>query len=454
MYALGYADLKTTHWVVAKANPAIRRDLAAPATLLEKGTAAVMTLRMHGRSRAVFTRVPVWVAIVSAFALVVSACSSSGSGDSGGTGSGGDIKVMVIAPFTLPVAPAKANYDAVRLQAEAQNAKGGINGHKVVVIGCDDKSDPNVAAKCAQQAAREHVAALLGVFTLVAPSIWPIIEKAGIPSIGLVQYALQDMVSPNAWPLVPPAPYANSSSGAFLVKNKGCKNVADVQADAGANSKVPLALDKEAITAAGGNYVGPYLLTVTNGLANVPAVARSITEKADCATVALGQNGITLTKALLQQNPNFKVATNNLSLPGDWVQQLGSQATAVNGLGGVAPDTSTAPGIVDYFNTMKAKAPGDTLSDFSKLAWASWYGFAQVASSIKGDITAKSMSEALSHTTSVDTHGITGSPDFTKPHPVKQLTRVFSTQLYITGAQNGKAAQVGEPIQGSTLVPF
>jgi ABC-type branched-subunit amino acid transport system substrate-binding protein len=412
---------------------------------------------MHGRSRAVFTRSPVWLALVTVFALVVSACSSSGSSGSDaavGAGSAGDIKVMVIAPFTLPVAPSKANYDAVRLQAEAQNAKGGINGHKIVVIGCDDQSDPNVATKCAQQAAREHVAALLGVFTLVAPSIWPIIDKAGIPSIGLVQYALQDMVSPNAWPLVPPAPYANSSSGAYLVKEKGCKNVADVQADAGANSKVPLALDKEAITAAGGNYVGPFLLTVTNGLANVPAVARSIVDKADCATVALGQNGITLIKAILQQNPNFKVATNNLSLPGDWVQQLGSQASAVNGLGGVAPDTSTAPGIADYFKTMKAQASGDTLSDFSKLAWASWYAFAQVASSIKGDITAKSMTDALSHTTSIDTHGITGSPDFTKPHPVKQLTRVFSTQLYILGAQDGKAVQVGEPIPGNTLVPF
>ncbi len=54
---------------------------------------------------------------------------------------------MVIAPFTLAVAPAKANYDAVRIQADLQNAKGGINGHKVVVIGCDDQSDPNVGAK-------------------------------------------------------------------------------------------------------------------------------------------------------------------------------------------------------------------------------------------------------------------------------------------------------------------
>jgi ABC-type branched-subunit amino acid transport system substrate-binding protein len=361
---------------------------------------------------------------------------------------------MVIAPFSLPVSPSKANYDAVRLQAQAQNAKGGINGRKVQVIGCDDQSDPNVGAKCAQQAVREHVVALLGEYTLVAPSIWPIIERAGIPSIGLVQYASQDMVSPNAWPLVPPAPYANSSAMAYLMKNKGCKNVADVQADAGANSQVPVTLDKAAAAAAGGHYVGPFLLTVTNGLANVPAVARSIVSKADCATVTLGQNGITLIKALLQQNPNFKVAANNLSLPGDWAQQLGSQASAVYSLGGVAPDSSTAPGIVDYLKTMKAQASGDTLSDFAKLAWAAWYAFAQVASSISGDITAKSLTDALSRATSVDTHGITASPDFTKPHPVKQLTRVFSTELFVIGAQDGEVVQVGQPIQGSSLVGF
>src|SRR5712664_1971940 len=118
------------------------------------------------------------LAVPAALTVLLAACSSSTTGTTSTSASGGDIKVMVIAPFTLAVAPSKANYDAVRIQADLQNAKGGINGHKIDVIGCDDQTDPNVGAQCAQQAVREHVAALLGVFTLVGASIWPIVDGA------------------------------------------------------------------------------------------------------------------------------------------------------------------------------------------------------------------------------------------------------------------------------------
>lgn len=392
------------------------------------------------------------LALPAALTVLLAACSSSTAGTASSSASGGDIKVMVIAPFTLAVAPAQANYDAVRIQAEMQNAKGGINGHKIDVIGCDDQSNPNVGAQCAEKAVREHVAALLGVFTLVGASIWPIIDAAGIPEIGLVQYGARDMTSPNAWPLTAPAPVANGTAMGYLAKVKGCTAVADVQADAGANSDVPVALDKEAMATAGAKYVGPRLLVATQGLANAPAIARSIASQADCANVADGQNGIILMKAILQQNPNFKFATNQLSLPTDWAAQLGPQGSALNGIGGLAPDTSKAPGIVTYLTQMKAKATGDTLNEFSKLAWASWYAFAQVASTIKGPITAKSVTDALSKTSSIDTQGMTTPVDFTKPTQINAITRIFTTKLFVLGAGNGNVVQAGDLIDARTYL--
>lgn len=404
------------------------------------------------------------LALATILALALAACSSSSSSNAGGTSSGtssgtasaasgGDIKVMVIAPFTLPVQPSKANYDAVRIQAALQNAKGGINGHKIDVIGCDDQSDPNVGAQCAQQAVREHVVALLGVFTLVGASIWPIINAAGIPEIGLVQYGAGDMTSPNAWPLTAPAPVGNASAMAYLAKVKGCKAVADVQANAGPNSAVPVALDKEAVATVGAKYAGPFLLPVTQGLADAPSLARSITSQAGCANVADGQNGIILMKAILQQDPNFKFATTQLALPGDWAAQLGSQASALNSLGGLAPDTSKAPGIVSYLTQMKAQASGDPLSDFSKLAWASWYAFAQVASTINGPITAQSVTAALGKATSVGTEGITAPVDFTKPTQISAISRIFTTKLFVLAANNGNVVQVGGLIDAGAYFP-
>jgi ABC-type branched-subunit amino acid transport system substrate-binding protein len=399
-------------------------------------------------------------ALAAILALALAACSSSSSTSSGTTSStsggassaasGGALNVMVIAPFTLAVQPSKANYDAVRIQAALQNAKGGINGHKINVIGCDDQSDPNVGAQCAKQAVQDHVVALLGVFSLVSASIWPIVNAAGIPEIGLVQYGAGDMISPNAWPLTAPAPVFNGSAMGYLATVKGCKRIADVQANTGADTAVPLALDKEATANTGATYVGPFLLPVTQGLADAPAIARSIVSKADCANVSDGQNGVILMKAILQEDPNFKLAANELAVPGDWPTQLGSQGSAVNTIGGLAPDTSKAPGIVSYLTNMKAQAPGDPLSDFSKLAWASWYAFAQVASGIKGPITAQSVTAALGKSTSINTEGITAPVDFTKPATINAITRIFTTQVFVLGADNGTVVQSGGLIDAGT----
>jgi ABC-type branched-subunit amino acid transport system substrate-binding protein len=349
---------------------------------------------------------------------------------------------MVIAPFTLAVAPAKANYDAVRIQADDINAKGGINGHKVDVIGCDDQTDPNVGAKCAQQAVSEHVVAILGQFSLVSSAIWPIVNAAGIPEIGLIQYGPPDQTAPTAWPITPAVVMAEGSATGYLAKQKGCKSIADAQADAGANSKVPVALNKQAAAAGGAKYVGPFLLSPTGSLANAPAIATSIAAKADCANIADGENGIQLMKAILQVNPKFQFATNAQSVPGDWPKELGSEASSLTIIGGLAPDSSTSPGVQAYLSEMKAKAGGDVLSDISKQAWASFYAFDQVASTIKGDITAKSLTDALGKAPSVTTDGMTGTSDFTRATPLGGTTRTFNTQLFVMGAQGGNVAQI------------
>jgi ABC-type branched-subunit amino acid transport system substrate-binding protein len=397
-------------------------------------------------------------ALVAAPLLLLAACSSSsksstddpssvtsGSGSSSGSTatSGADIKVMVIAPFTLAVAPAKANYDAIRIQADDINAKGGINGHKVDVIGCDDQTDPNVGAKCARQAVSKHVVAILGQFSLVSSAIWPIVNAAGIPEIGLIQYGPPDQTAPTAWPITPAVVMAEGAATGYLAKQKGCKSIADAQADAGPNSKVPVALNKLAAAAGGAKYVGPFLLSPTGSLANAPAIAKSITSKADCANIADGENGIQLMKAILQINPKFQFATNSQSVPGDWPKEMGSGASALTIIGGVAPDSSTAPGIQAYLSEMKAKAGSDVLSDISKQAWASFYAFTQVASTIKGDVTAKSMTDALGQASSVTTEGMTGTSNFAQATPLAGTTRTFNTQLFVMGAQGGKVVQIG-----------
>jgi hypothetical protein len=148
-------------------------------------------------------------------------------------------------------------------------------------------------------------------------------------------------------------------------------------------------------------------------------------------------------KAILRLDPSFRFATNAQSVPGNWPSEMGSGASALTVFGGMAPDTSPAPGIQAYLSEMKAKAGSDVLSDISKQAWASFYAFEQVASTIQGDITAKTLTDALGKASAVTTQDMTGPSNYTQASPLAGITRMFSTQLFMMGAKDGQVVQLG-----------
>jgi hypothetical protein len=159
-------------------------------------------------------------------------------------------------------------------------------------------------------------------------------------------------------------------------------------------------------------------------------------------------------KALAQQDPHFEMATNSSALPSDWPVLLGSAAKNVHTIGPIAPQSSTAPGVVAYLKNMKAMASADTLNYFSEMAWASWYPFAQAAATVSGDLTAASLTTALSKETAINTEGITpGLINYTEPLSAYGMTRVFGNSEFLIGAQNGVATEEGAPIQWNTLLP-
>jgi ABC-type branched-subunit amino acid transport system substrate-binding protein len=81
--------------------------------------------------------------------------------------------------FNLPEAIAGA-----RAAVDAVNARGGLNGHKLVLLTCNDRGDPNQAATCARQMVDGKVIALTGGGALNGSVIPPILAQANIPWIG------------------------------------------------------------------------------------------------------------------------------------------------------------------------------------------------------------------------------------------------------------------------------
>ena len=79
------------------------------------------------------------------------------------------------------------------------NASGGINGHKLNVVTCNDNNTPTGATQCADQAVSLHVAAVVGDESLYQSSILPILATAHIPSLGSINNSSAEETAPNSF---------------------------------------------------------------------------------------------------------------------------------------------------------------------------------------------------------------------------------------------------------------
>lgn len=118
---------------------------------------------------------------------------SSGSGNAGQVSAAKDspsphrpIKVGMIAPIGPPDSDLPEMPAALSAGIEALNARGGLNGHRVKMVYCNDREIPDLAAKCARRLVNEGVVAVLGNTggARTEGRAQPILEDAGIPIIG------------------------------------------------------------------------------------------------------------------------------------------------------------------------------------------------------------------------------------------------------------------------------
>lgn len=93
-----------------------------------------------------------------------------------------DLKIGLMAPLTGPwAAEGQEMKRNVELLAEEQNAKGGINGQKVVIVVEDDGGDPRTSALAAQKLATKGVVAVIGTYgSAVTEASQTILDEAGI----------------------------------------------------------------------------------------------------------------------------------------------------------------------------------------------------------------------------------------------------------------------------------
>ncbi|MDY0070595.1 MAG: ABC transporter substrate-binding protein [Porticoccaceae bacterium] len=298
---------------------------------------------------------------------LLAGCADEGANDTGSDGEKA-IRLMFIGQITdtanaTPIPEAAAG---VRAAVASINAEGGLNGRPLRVEICDDKNDANEATKCARRAARDGVVATVGNTSNFGDMIMPVLEQAGIVSIGHNPIMPRDFASPAAYPLQPGAP-GMLSGAAKMLADQGVKRIrlAAVDSPAGALGE-PFV--RAGLKGTDSELVGMTLVPL--GAPDYSIYARAIFQDAD--GVVLGMNADQAARtitALRQADPDKPIAVTMAALPPATIEQLGAAAEGVLVATPFRPMTAGGDSIARFIGDMGAAAPDAKLNGFSLQGW-------------------------------------------------------------------------------------
>ena len=348
------------------------------------------------------------VAFLATFLMIgLSAC--GGSGDTGGSDSN-TIKVMTWAPLESQLTNYPAIAEAAKTYGDYINAKGGINGHKLEVLTCDEGGDPTKAANCARKAIQEHVVAVVGSFGYTGDATIPLLKGAHIAWFGgCCPNSAAEMTSSNAF-ILGNGP-AFGAALADRAARDGMKKIAYVGCD-GCQTYLPpientlkgaglTLVKKVTIPAQAQDYSPQAAQALSGGTDAVIMIAGEDQDKA--FLTAYKQAGSTAKIYGPQGNLTEEVAAN-------FKKELDGAIT-----GNSYADIS-AP-VWDDFRASLTKYHARQDINYNTLAglgtWAAYAAFDNVASSMDAAVSAESFLDAASHADNVDTGGMTANVDFT-----------------------------------------
>ncbi|UQX02346.1 ABC transporter substrate-binding protein [Streptomyces sp. RerS4] len=161
---------------------------------------------------------------------------TGGSGDSDGT-----LTVMTFAPIdtkatNMPGMPAMA-----KAYERWVNANGGINGHKLRVLTCNEKNTPTGAADCARKAITEKAVAVIGSYSQHGRAFMAPLEAEGIPFIGGYGVSPEEFQSTLSYPVNGGQPALLAGAGHQL--GRVCGQVTLVRPDTLAGDSMPVLLN-------------------------------------------------------------------------------------------------------------------------------------------------------------------------------------------------------------------
>jgi ABC-type branched-subunit amino acid transport system substrate-binding protein len=377
---------------------------------------------------------------------VATACSSSSSSSTsassattaaaagastGGTTSGSPVTLMVIDVENGPEANSPEDVAGAKAAALAINANGGINGHPVKIVSCNDQFNPNVAAQCARTAAADHVAAVVGNKSTNGAVINPILQQENIPSVGNNPIVALDNTSPISFPLISGAFFNYPGQAIEMIKNLDKKRIVVAEYNLAAVEPIGKVV-QQAVTASGGVNAGTVLLpqTATDMTSFAAQIVAMKADGVDCITSP--QAALALLKAARQLGSQAVFSYIDGTMTPQMLQSAGTLADGMALAGYLPPVSATnIPGVAEFVSEMGAaakagipNASAENVDPVSENGWLSVYAVQAVAKSIQGPVTNTSLLNALKKATNINVKGIVPdwSPGLPGPTGYPQIT--------------------------------
>ncbi|WP_157417661.1 ABC transporter substrate-binding protein [Nocardioides sp. Iso805N] len=338
------------------------------------------------------------VAAVAATGLLAGCGSSSDSSASGRDSATSPIKILSMAPFQSSVLSLGDAEASTKAAVAALNAAGGLNGHPLEVVYCNDKMDPNTAAGCARQAVSEKVVAVTSAYEPNSPSVLPVLQAAHIPFVYSSVAADIDGTSNVSFPRDAGVPAQYASLGVELVK-KGCTKVGAIVLTLPATETGAKWL-KTAVMASGAQWAGE--VEAPQDQADYSAPVQTLLSKGmDCLVpVEAPDSGAKVIIAARQASSTLQIGADSSLLSDAAIKTLGSASDGIiltgqeyrTGDTGVPAVATVLAGVKKY----QPSAPA--LSKFALTAWADVTALQQVLKGVDGSYTAASVATSAAAT--------------------------------------------------------
>jgi ABC-type branched-subunit amino acid transport system substrate-binding protein len=332
----------------------------------------------------------------------------------GSGGSPAPVTVMTWAPMdsnatNMPGMPAMA-----KAYARWVNASGGIDGHELRILTCNERNDSGGAADCARRAVEENAVAVVGSYSQHGREFMAPLEAAAIPYLGGYGIAEEEFTSFLSYPV-------NGGQAALLAGNgrqlaRNCDKTALVRPDTITGDDLPELINaglEEGSREPVADIRAPEDATDYTSQAER---ARARAQDGGCVTAVLGDRTETFFdsyRRLPDDGRSIRVSSVLGSVGQTMIDRTGGKDGAFEGayLTGWYP-VETDPAWKPMLSVIDKYAFGDDDIDAAdpgaQTTWIAYTALKKVVESINADkITAGTITNALNRGAKVDTGGLT-----------------------------------------------